>query len=66
MLLSKDTSIAAIGVQRVTGLVPAEGKFCYLPFQYYFTKRKLLVEGGSPLAPPSLPDGEPLAINTGY
>ena len=61
----KDTSIAAVGVQRVKGLYLPRVSFASA-FQYYFTKRKLLVEGGSPLAPPSLPDGDPLAIKTGY
>ena len=61
----KDSSIAGLDVKRVKG--------SYLPrvgfasaFQYYFTKRQLLVEGGTPLAPPSLADGDPLAIKTGY
>ena len=62
---TKDSSIAELERMRAKGL--------YLPridfvsaFQYYFTKRQLLVEGGSSLAPPSLPEGEPLAIKTGY
>jgi outer membrane protein len=62
---SKDTSIAAIGVQRVKGSYLPRVNFVSA-FQYYFTKRNLLIEGGSPLAPPSLPDGDPLAINTGF
>ena len=60
-----DTSVAALDVKRVTG--------AYLPrvgfvsaFQYYIAKRKLLVEGGSSLAPAGLPNGEALAINTGF
>jgi len=62
---SKDTSIAAIGVKRVKG--------SYLPrvnlasaLQYYFNNRNLIVEGGSPLAPPSLPDGKVLSVDIGY
>jgi outer membrane protein TolC len=62
---SKDTSIAAIGVKRVKGL--------YLPrvnlasaLQYYFDNRNLIIEGGSPLAPPSLPDGKALSVDIGY
>jgi outer membrane protein len=62
---NKDLEIADIDIQRTKGL--------YLPranlssaFQYYFTERQLLVEGGSPLAPASLPKGEPLGIKTGY
>ena len=60
-----DTSIAEVGVQRTKGLYLPRAGFVSA-FQYYFTKRQLLVEGGSALAPPSLPDGEPLAIKTGY
>ncbi len=62
---SKDTSIAEIGVQRVSGLYLPRVNFASA-FQYYIANRKLLVEGGTPLAPSSLPDGQPLAINTGY
>jgi len=61
----KDTSIAVVGVQRVKGLYLPRANFASA-LQYYFTKRQLLVEGGSQLAPPSLPDGDPLAIKTGY
>jgi len=61
----KDTSVAAISVQRVTGLYIPRANFISA-FQYYFTKRQLLVEGGSPLAPPSLQPGDPLAIKTGF
>jgi len=61
----KDTSIGVIDVQRVKGSYLPRVNFV-AAMQYYFTKRKLLVEGGSVLAPPSLADGEPLAINTGY
>ena len=60
-----DTSIAAVGVQRVKGLYLPRANFASA-FQYYFTKRNLLIEGGSELAPPSLADGDPLAIKTGY
>jgi outer membrane protein TolC len=62
---TKDTSIAALGFQRVTGSYLPRVNFVSA-FQYYIAKRKLLVEGGSSLAPPSLPAGDPLAINTGY
>lgn len=62
---SKDTSIAAIGVKRVKGQ--------YLPrvnlasaLQYYFNNRNLIIEGGTPLAPPTLPDGKPLSVDIGY
>ena len=62
---SKDTSIAAIGIQRAKGAYLPRVNFV-AALQYYFTKRNLLVEGGTPLAPSSLPDGDPLAINTGF
>ena len=62
---SKDTSIAAIGVKRVKG--------SYLPrvdlasaLQYYFNKRNFIIEGGSPFAPPSLPDGKALSVDIGF
>ena len=61
----KDTSIAALDVQRVKGLYLPRANFVSA-FQYYFSKRNLLIEGGSVLAPPSLPDGDPLAIKTGF
>ena len=61
----KDSSIASVGVQRVKGSYLPRANFTSA-LQYYFTKRQLLVEGGSQLAPPSLPDGDPLAIKTGY
>ena len=61
----KDTSIAAIGVKRVHGQ--------YLPrvnlasaLQYYFNNRNQIIEGGTPLAPPTLPDGQPLSVDIGY
>jgi outer membrane protein TolC len=62
---SKDTSIAAIGVQRVTGSFLPRINFGSA-FQYYIARRNLLVEGGSALAPSTLPEGKPMAINTGY
>lgn len=62
---AKNINIAGIGTQRVKG--------SYLPslnfvsaFQYYIANRKVIVEGGSAGAPPSLPVGEPLSVNTGY
>ena len=61
----KDSSIAVVGVQRVKGSYLPRAGFVSA-FQYYFTKRQLLVEGGTTLAPPSLADGDPLAIKTGY
>ena len=62
---SKDISISDIDIQRTKGVFLPRASFGSA-FQYYFTKRQLLVEGGSPLAPPSLEAGEPLAIKTGY
>lgn len=60
-----DTSIAGIGIKRVGGQ--------YLPrvnigaaYQYYIANRNLIVEGGTPLAPFTLEDGEPLAVEVGY
>ena len=60
-----EVSIADIGIQRARGT--------YLPrvditsaFQYYFNNRILLLEGGNPLAPPSLQNGEPMAVNAGF
>jgi outer membrane protein len=61
----KDISIATIGTQRVKGSYLPRVNFVSA-FQYYIANRKLLVEGGSSLAPPTLPDGEPQALNTGY
>jgi outer membrane protein len=62
---SKDTSIAAIGLKRVKG--------SYLPrvnlasaLQYYFNNRNIIIEGGTPLAPPSLPPGKALSVDIGY
>jgi outer membrane protein TolC len=62
---SKDTSIAGLGTQRVKGLYLPRVNFVSA-FQYYIATRKMLVEGGSVLAPPSLPDGDPLAIDVGF
>jgi outer membrane protein len=60
-----DTSIAAIGTKRITGsYLPRVGFVAAM--QYYMAKRKLLVEGGNPIAPSTLPDGDPFAINTGF
>lgn len=60
-----DTSIAALGTKRVTGTYLPRANFLSA-MQYYMAKRNLLVEGGSPLAPANLPDGEPYAIKTGF
>jgi outer membrane protein TolC len=60
-----DTSIAALGTKRVTGAYLPRVNFISA-MQYYMAKRNLLVEGGSPLAPTGLPDGEPYAIKTGF
>ena len=62
---TKDISIAEIDVKRTTGTYLPRANFVSA-FQYYFTKRNLLIEGGSTLAPPTLAEGEPLAIKTGY
>ena len=62
---AKDTAIAGLGTQRVTGLYLPRVNFA-AAFQYYLSARKLLVEGGSALAPPSLPAGEPKALDIGY
>jgi len=61
----KDTSVAEIGVQRVTGLYLPRVNFVSA-FQYYLAKRNLLVEGGSALAPSTLPDGKAQALKIGY
>jgi outer membrane protein len=57
--------ISDIDIQRTKGTFLPRVNFASA-FQYYFTKRQLLVEGGNTLAPPTLPDGEPMAIKTGY
>src|SRR6187431_2096317 len=54
---SADTAIAELGTQRVSGTYLPRVNFA-AAMQYYLAKRKLLVEGGSPLAPSTLPDGE--------
>lgn len=64
-IATKDTSIAAIGIQRVKGSYLPRLNFASA-FQYYFANRNLIVEGGTPLAPTNLPDGKPLAVNVGY
>jgi outer membrane protein len=60
-----DTAIARLGVQRVNGLYLPRVNF-QSAMQYYISNRKLLVEGGTPLAPPTLAEGAPLAVNIGY
>jgi len=62
---ANDIMISDIDIQRTKGTFLPRANFASA-FQYYFTKRQLLVEGGNPLAPPTLPDGEPMAIKTGY
>ncbi|HSB93531.1 MAG TPA: TolC family protein [Flavitalea sp.] len=62
---SKEVSIADIDIQRAKGAYLPRASFVSA-FQYYFSKRQLLVEGGSSLAPPNLEPGEPMAIKTGY
>ncbi|WP_026966111.1 TolC family protein [Algoriphagus terrigena] len=63
--IAKDTLIAGLGTQRVSGLYLPRANFASA-FQYYIATRKTLVEGGSALAPPSLPEGEPMALDVGY
>ena len=62
---STDTAISDLDIKRVTGLYIPRVNFG-TAFQYYISKRNLLVEGGTTLAPPSVPSGEPYAIATGY
>lgn len=62
---AKDTSIATLGTQRVTGLYLPRVNFASA-FEYYIATRKMLVEGGSALAPPSLEEGKPMALDVGY
>jgi outer membrane protein TolC len=62
---AKDISISEIDIQRTKGSYLPRAGFVSA-FQYYFSRRQLLVEGGNPLAPPTLGDGEPMAIKTGY
>ncbi len=61
----KEISIANIGTQRVKGNYLPSLNFASA-FQYYIANRNVIVEGGSVGAPPSLPDGEPLSVKTGY
>ena len=60
-----DTSISNLDIKRVTGLYLPRANFG-AAFQYYMSNRNMIVEGGSPLAPATLPKGDPLAIATGY
>ena len=62
---STDTAISDLDIKRVTGLYLPRANFGSA-FQYYISKRNLLVEGGTPLAPSTVPPGEPYAIATGY
>jgi len=62
---AKDTSIANLGAKRVTGLYIPRVNFA-AAFQYYISARKTILEGGSALAPPSIPEGEPKAVDVGY
>lgn len=62
---STDTSISNLDIKRVTGLYNPRVNFG-TAFQYYISKRNLLVEGGTTLAPSTVPPGEPYAIPTGY
>ena len=60
----RDTAIARIGTQRVKGLYLPRANFASA-MQYYISNRKLLVEGGTALAPPTLAEGDPMAVNIG-
>jgi len=60
-----DTAISDLDLKRVGGLYIPRVNFG-AALQYYITKRNLLVEGGSALAPSTLPPGEPYAIPVGY
>src|SRR5436190_2119424 len=60
-----DTSISDLDIKRVTGLYLPRANFG-AALQYYMTNRNMIVEGGTPLAPATLPKGDPLAIATGY
>jgi outer membrane protein TolC len=62
---SKDSLIAGIGVQRVKGYYLPRVNFASA-LQYYFTNRNIIIEGGTPLAPSSLPSGKPLSVDIGY
>jgi Outer membrane efflux protein len=58
---STDTAISDLDIKRVTGLYNPRVNFG-TAFQYYISKRNLLVEGGSNLAPANVPPGDPYAI----
>ena len=62
---STDTAISDLDIKRVTGLYNPRANFA-TAFQYYISKRNLLVEGGSNLAPSNVPVGDPYAIPIGY
>ncbi len=62
---STDTAISNLDIKRVTGLYNPRVNFG-AAFQYYISKRNLLVEGGTALAPSTVPPGDPYAIPTGY
>ena len=62
---STDTAISDLDIKRVTGLYNPRVNFG-TAFQYYISKRNLLVEGGSNLAPANVPPGDPYAIPIGY
>ena len=62
---STDTAISDLDIKRVTGLYNPRANFA-TAFQYYISKRNLLVEGGSNLAPSNIPVGDPYAIPIGY
>ena len=62
---STDTAISDLDIKRVTGLYNPRANFG-AAFQYYISKRNLLVEGGSNLAPSNVPAGDPYAIPIGY
>jgi len=60
-----DTAISDLDIKRVNGLYMPRVNFG-TAFQYFISKRNLLVEGGTTLAPPNLAPGEPHAIPIGY
>jgi outer membrane protein len=64
-LSSTDTAISDLDIKRVVGLYNPRVNFG-TAFQYYISKRNLLVEGGDDLAPTTVPPGEPYAIPIGY
>lgn len=63
--VAKDTLIADLGKKRASGLYLPRANFASA-FQYYLASKKNLVEGGDALAPPTLPAGEPMALDVGY